>query len=112
MRMWSPIPNADTYRRPEVRLIGAGWTLPIFALAVMGAVVTIRRAGQGGLCTALFLLAPALYLSIVHSVFVGSVRYRLPAMPMIEILAAAALGVLLQRSARRSATEESGARRS
>jgi hypothetical protein len=50
-----------------------------------------------------FLLLPALYLSALHSLFVGSVRYRLGAMPMIEILAALAVVALADRLGRRSA---------
>ena len=43
----------------------------------------------------LFLLLPALYLSALHNLFVGSVRYRLSAMPMLEVLAAVALIALV-----------------
>jgi 4-amino-4-deoxy-L-arabinose transferase-like glycosyltransferase len=41
------------------------------------------------------LLAPAIYFSLVHMVFVGSVRYRLPAMPFLFILSAVALDRIL-----------------
>ena len=43
------------------------------------------------------LLLPALYISALHTLFVGSVRYRLPAMPMLEMLAAFALVALFDR---------------
>ncbi len=36
----------------------------------------------------LFLMLPAVYLSLLHGLFVGSVRYRLGATPMMEMLAA------------------------
>jgi hypothetical protein len=38
-----------------------------------------------------------LYFSALHSLFVGSVRYRLAAVPMIEILAAVALAAIYKR---------------
>jgi len=43
------------------------------------------------------LLLPAVYFSALHALFVGSVRYRLAAMPMIEVLAAFAVVALVER---------------
>jgi 4-amino-4-deoxy-L-arabinose transferase-like glycosyltransferase len=96
-RMWSPVPNVETYRSAKIRLLAAGWTLPTFAFAVAGVILLIRRHGREGLREVIFLLLPAIYLSLVHSVFVGSVRYRLGAMPNLEILAAVALIAALVR---------------
>jgi len=96
-RMWNPIPNVETYRSPAVRLISAAWTIPTFALAAVGVILLGARKNRGGLRTALFLLLPALYFSALHSLFVGSVRYRLAAIPMIEILAAVALALIYER---------------
>lgn len=89
-RMWNPLPNVESHRSGAAALISAAWAGPIFLLAMLGAVILIR-SGVGGWRSALFLLLPAIYLSLLHSVFVGSVRYRLPAMPFLEILAAIAL---------------------
>jgi hypothetical protein len=51
----------------------------------------------------LLLLAPAIYLSAVHMVFVGSVRYRVPIMPILDVLAGVgALGVWQLMTSRRS----------
>jgi len=97
MRMWNPVPNVDTYRSPTVRFISAAWTIPTFTLAAIGVILLSRRRERGGLRIALFLLLPAMYLSVLHSLFVGSVRYRLAAIPMIEILAAVALAALYER---------------
>ena len=96
-RMWNPIPNVETYRSRVVRLIAAAWTVPTFALAVIGVMLLLIGRNRGGLRTALFLLLPAAYLSAVHSLFIGSVRYRLAAVPMIEILAAVALAAIYER---------------
>jgi len=96
-RIWNPFPNVEAYRSRAVRLISATWTIPTFALAVVGVMLLGANKNRGGLRTALFLLLPALYFSALHSLFVGSVRYRLAAIPMIEILAAFALALTIER---------------
>ncbi len=90
VRMWNPFPNVDTYRSRSIRLVSAMWTVPLFVLAIVGAVRLIFQHGRSGWAVVLFLLLPAIYFSLVHSLYIGSVRYRLPAMPMIALLAAMA----------------------
>src|SRR5206468_931542 len=46
-----------------------------------------------------FLLAPVLYFTLVHMIFVGSVRYRVPVMPTLYIFAGAAVASVLTRRA-------------
>ena len=87
-RMWNPFPNVESYQSGATRLISAAWSVPVFALATIGAVALLVRRREDGWKVAALLLLPALYLSALHCVFVGSVRYRLGAMPMLEILAA------------------------
>lgn len=98
-RMWNPFPNVDAYQSGRVRAVSAGWSLPIFVFALAGIVLVSRRSkgAMGGFQTVAFLLLPAIYLTVLHSLFVGSVRYRLGAMPMLEILAASAIMVLVDR---------------
>ena len=96
LRMWNPFPNVETYRSGPVRLVSALWTLPLFLLAIIGAVRMIAYHRRQGWAVVLFLLLPALYFSLVHSLYVGSVRYRLPAMPMIALLAAMAFSIRKQ----------------
>ncbi len=96
-RVWNPFPNVDQYQSPLVRCVSVAWTVPIFTLAAVGALLLTIRRKADGLRTAFFLLLPALYITLLHSLFVGSVRYRLPAMPMIEILAAVALMAVVER---------------
>jgi len=91
-RMWNPIPNADTYQSGLIRAVSVLWMCPVLLFSCVGCWNLFRVHGRLGSRVAVFLLMPALYLSAIHSLFVGSVRYRLGAMPMIEILAA--LGLL------------------
>jgi hypothetical protein len=96
-RTWSPVLHAREYRSTGIRLIFAAWSIPFFALAV-GGIVMLRR--QPGICLALLL--PALYLSALHSLFVGSVRYRVGATPMLAVLAATAGLALWDRARART----------
>jgi hypothetical protein len=99
-RMWNPFPNVETYQSSLARVVSAAWTLPTFALALAGAILLPMSDRYVGWRMAFLLLLPALYLSALHSVFVGSVRYRLGAVPMLEILAAVALVALIRRLTR------------
>ena len=104
-RMWNPVPNVAEYQSSAVRFISAAWTIPTFTAALIGVMLLIRNGGREGWRVAFFLLLPALYLSLLHSVFVGSVRYRLGAVPLIEILAAITAAHLIATLGRRSPRE-------
>lgn len=108
-RTWNPVPNVESYQSRFVRMCAAIWSIPTFALAAAG-VMLLPRWGKGaGWRRAVFLLLPAAYVTMLHCLFVGSVRYRLPAMPMLEILAAFA-GILLLRRIMGVTSGEHGAR--
>lgn len=94
-RTWNPVPNVETYRSPLPLVVSALWTLFTFAFAVIGAIILSVADGRSGQRLVVFLLLPALYFTALHSLFVGSVRYRLPALPMLGILAAVGLSVML-----------------
>lgn len=88
LRMWNPVPNVESYRSGAIRMVSAAWMIPTMLLALVGAVWVFRDRGAA---VSVLLLLPAAYLTLLHAVFVGSVRYRLAAMPMLELLAAFAL---------------------
>jgi len=100
-RTWNVVPNLQAGRHPLIQWVSAAWTIPIYVLAIIGVgILTLGNAGDslignGGAIpswvAALFLLLPAVVVSALHAFFVGSVRYRLGAMPAIEILAAVAV---------------------
>ena len=71
-RFWSPWPNAAEFRYPGVAVVSAVISIPLFALMAAG-VWGLRNNRR-----ALFLMAaPLIYVSLLHLVFVGSIRYRL-----------------------------------
>lgn len=106
-RLWNPFPNVATHQSRLKRTVSAAWTVPTFGFAIAGTGWLILSRRRDGLCLALFLLLPALYFSALHSLFVGSVRYRLGAVPFLEILAAVAVVALMDRARPRAATGES-----
>ncbi|GHS96905.1 hypothetical protein FACS1894108_02390 [Planctomycetales bacterium] len=80
-RTWSPLPhweNARAFALPLAALYGG------VALSALYSVFFRRRR------EILLLLIPVLYLALVHSVYMGSLRYRLPAEGCLLILAAGA----------------------
>jgi 4-amino-4-deoxy-L-arabinose transferase-like glycosyltransferase len=99
-RTWSPTINAPGYDRPLYAAVGWLTTMPVFVLIVIGA-WRVRRDWR----VWSLLVAPAAYYTLVHMVFVGSVRYRIPAMPMLFVLAGAAAVTLYERSRARTARQ-------
>ena len=92
---WSPVPHAEGYTTWMHRSIAIGWFVPVLLLALGGIWAWRGRRGEVAL-----LLIPVAYFSLVHMVFVGSVRYRLPAMVCVEVLAAAGIAAWADRRPR------------
>jgi len=91
-RTWSFWPNAQGYQRWYIKVVGGAWTVFILCSAAVG-IWSCRKKPA----IIVVLLLPALYFTALHVVFVGSLRYRLPAMPFIEILSAIGILALLSR---------------
>jgi 4-amino-4-deoxy-L-arabinose transferase-like glycosyltransferase len=83
-RMWSLVPNAGEFQSTTLRLVLAATYTPIIVLALIGAWRFCRRDWPRFLC-----LLPAVYFTLLHIVFVSSIRYRQPAMLPLIVLAAA-----------------------
>ena len=83
-RMWNFWPNEPRFRQPFVRLAVFASFVPVLLLAIVGA----WRFRAMGWPIALLLL-PAGYFTLLHMIFVSSIRYRLPAMLLLYVLAAA-----------------------
>ncbi|MBK8913871.1 MAG: glycosyltransferase family 39 protein [Phycisphaerales bacterium] len=87
-RTWNPFPNVAEHRAERSAWAGAIYTLTLLALAIVGA-VRLRRTGAWRLMA--LLLAPVLYFTLVHMIYVGSVRYRVPVMPLLAVVGCAAI---------------------
>lgn len=97
-RTWSITINAAEYTSSLYVAIGWLSVAPVFALAVAGIRVLRTR-----MWVLVLLLTPAVYFTLLHMLFVGSVRYRLPAMPFVFILAGTAIEAAARRFGRKSA---------
>jgi hypothetical protein len=91
LRMWNFWPNESSFSSWPVRLVVAVTYTPILLLAVFGAWKTIRSGWPYGLCW-----LPAVYFTLLHVVFVSSIRYRQPPMLGLIVLAAGAMVIQLQ----------------
>ncbi|MGI8979488.1 MAG: ArnT family glycosyltransferase [Pirellulaceae bacterium] len=82
LRMWSPLPNAAEFQSTSLRLVLAITYTPVILLALVG---VWRFAPRGWPYLLCFL--PAVYFTLLHCVFVSSLRYRQPAMLVLIVLA-------------------------
>ncbi len=86
LRTWSLRPNVETHRGGTAGMAAAGWTVLVLSAAAVG---VIRRRGAVGAWVSL--AAPVVVVTLLHMVFVGSVRYRVPVMPMLVALGASCM---------------------
>ena len=91
-RFWSPVPNAGNYRSMKYKLISIFSFCPVILLAVWG-MITGRKQWKD----MLFLYLPVVFFGLLHMVILGSVRYRIPVMPFMIVLAAGGISNLLWR---------------
>lgn len=99
-RTWSPIPLSEQFSNPLYTAIGLLYTLPLFAAAAAGLIASALPARMR-----LLLLAPAILITLTHAISVGSMRYRLPAEPLLCVLAAGALSRENPAHAKRTETQ-------
>jgi hypothetical protein len=86
LRMWNAWPNEPRLAANWAVCLAVFFTYtPLLILAIMGARRTVGRGWPYILCC-----LPAVYLTLLHVVFVSSIRYRDPAMLALLALAAGA----------------------
>jgi hypothetical protein len=122
-RMWSPMPLSDEFGRPLYVAAALAFSLPIDLLVMLGlwrrcgepadvpataTTDTIARINPGAPAK-MFLLMPAVYLTVIHALSVGSLRYRIPAEVPMAVLAACGLAGLW-RGVRRDSLNDAVAR--
>lgn len=86
VRMWNIWANDPHNGGLLVRLVTAATYLPAIALALAGIWQTRRQAWPAALAW-----LPAVYLTLLHLIFVSSIRYREPPMLALLVFSAAAI---------------------
>ena len=102
-RTWSPSPNVSDYRGGVTGFVSAAFTVVTLLLAFIGLARTLEKKHPPAATPHhhrrlhLLLWLPVIYFTLVHCVFIGSLRYRVPLMPFVEIAAATAFMQLRAR---------------
>lgn len=84
-RYWKPWPSAEQFGGIGPAVLVAGFFVPLVVLAARGWWLCRRHVWAW-----LLTLGPIVYFAAIHAVFVGSLRYRLPAEYPLCVLAAVA----------------------
>ncbi len=85
-RFWAVVPRAKDYQDLKFRIISFLWTVPVYICAIMGFWKTKNKFKD------LFpIWFPILFFTLLHTIILGSIRYRLPIMPYIHLYAAAGI---------------------
>lgn len=92
-RTWSPFPNQRSFSSLSIRLVFACPYILLLIFSLYSPDCSGKRSEFWLLC-----ILTILYLGGLHCVFVGSLRYRLPAMWLICILAASHIAELKEKS--------------
>jgi hypothetical protein len=91
-RTWALTPNVPEHRAGAKALLSACWMTGLLVTAATGAWCLRRRPPIW-----LLLAAPVAATTLLHIVYVGSVRYRVPVMPMVIIFSAVGAARLVGR---------------
>jgi hypothetical protein len=94
LRIWNIWPNESSLRNPLFCVIVMLGYTPLLILGLCG---IWRFAGRGWPYVLCFL--PAVYFTCLHVVFIGSIRYRQPAMLLLVALVAGFVGQFIWREA-------------
>lgn len=96
LRTWSLSPNAPGYTAGATAWASAVFTIGVLTMAFVG--VFRALLADAAVRRALMILAtPVVVFTLLHCVYVGSLRYRVPMMPFVEAIGGAAV-ILSKRS--------------
>jgi len=101
-RMWRPVPASAEFSNWYFVAVSVISYLPVMLLAIAG-VWLLRKRARGQLWP---FLVPVIFIILVHCVFLGSMRYNLPAVPFIIILAAVTLDRIIAARTGPARTEQ------
>lgn len=82
VRLWNLWPNEPSFSSFPVRIVIFFTYVPIMFLAICGAIATRKSGFAFWLCW-----IPAIYFTLLHVIFVSSLRYRIPPMLLLIVLA-------------------------
>lgn len=85
-RFWSPAPNTPQFDKPAIHVVAWLAFAPLILFGVIGAWFSRRD-----LPLLILTVAPVLYFAALHLLFVGSLRYRVPAEYPFAVLSAIGL---------------------
>lgn len=86
LRTWNIVPNEENSRRGASAIVSAVWMTLVLLFAAIG---LWRLRGYARVWAVL--LTPVVAFTLLHMIYVGSVRYRIPLMPMVYVLSAAGM---------------------
>ncbi|MFW6171998.1 MAG: ArnT family glycosyltransferase [Planctomycetota bacterium] len=92
-RMWNPWPNYEAFQTGWLGTITMLGYVPLLLLSLVGTGIWCWRGWPLMIC-----VLPAIYYTGLHMIFVGSIRYRQPAMLVWLILAAAVIVIFVSGS--------------
>ena len=92
-RLWRPWPYATQYAQPVLIVVSVATILPLILFALIGLALWLKRWWRPLVPIVLFIG----FISAVHMVTIGSVRYRFPMEPFLVILAAPAVAAGIRR---------------
>jgi hypothetical protein len=94
LRTWSVWPGGGEVGSTSIRAAISVSCFAVLGLGTFASIVVLRPFGWfEGICW-----VPCLYFTLLHMVFVGSVRYREPAMFVLVALAGCAIAYFVERS--------------
>lgn len=90
-RTWNVIPNYEGVQSPFYIAVSLLSYLPVMLLGLGGLWLSRKKLRR-----LLVIIAPVLYYTLMHMVFVGSIRYRAPVIPFVIMFTALAVLRILE----------------